>query len=89
MIERFQLALYRLGSVDRVAIDDEEDLFSIPVHKRVRNSQKVSAVALPSKIMKRNCPWALTADIMFSPKRAPVAVTTGVWPTSPQVVPRW
>jgi hypothetical protein len=30
--------------------------------------------------MKRNCPFALTAEIMFSEKRRPVASTTGVLP---------
>lgn len=28
----------------------------------------------------RSAPWALTAEIMFTENRAPVVVTTGVWP---------
>ena len=35
--------------------------------------------------MKRNSPLGLTAEIMLKPKRAPVTLTTGVWPFGAQV----
>jgi len=33
--------------------------------------------------MKRNSPWALTAEMMFAPNRALVLETTGVLPRLP------
>jgi hypothetical protein len=39
--------------------------------------------------MKRMCPRALTAEIMFTELRWPVLRTTGVRPLAPHVLPEW
>ena len=40
-----------------------------------------AAVNVPANTANRSAPCALIAEIMFSPNRAPVAVTVGVRPT--------
>ena len=37
----------------------------------------------------RSAPLAVTAEIMLTLNRAPVVLTTGVFPTGAQVVPAW
>jgi hypothetical protein len=41
----------------------------------------------PLTVIKRNSPWALTAEIIFNPNRAPVLLTTGVFPLNAHVMP--
>jgi|tagenome__1003787_1003787.scaffolds.fasta_scaffold20354497_3 hypothetical protein len=47
------------------------------------------AVNVPVNTENRSAPRALIAEIMFSPKQAPVARTVGVRPTGAPVVPVW
>lgn len=44
---------------------------------------------VPSTMENRSLPWAETAEIIFTLNRAPVVLTTGVRPITPQVVPEW
>lgn len=48
---------------------------------------KASEVKRPSKTMKFKLPWLVMAEIMLQLNRFPVAVTTRVWPFTPQVRP--
>ncbi len=59
--------------VDRMSVDDQEDL-AIDTGDQAREEVgEDRAVTRPSTVMNRRPPCALTAESLFSEKRAPVA----------------
>jgi hypothetical protein len=56
---------------------------------RYMNSTYFGTFTLSLTTMNRRNPRALTAEIMLSPNRCPVAATTSVYPRTPQVVQEW
>jgi hypothetical protein len=54
---------------------------------RWRKAMNRAPVSVPGSTENRSAPCALIAEIRFSPNRAPVVRTAGVWATGAQVVP--
>jgi len=72
-------------------IDNKEDwLLGTPSSRRFKNSSHTCASTKPSRSMKPNLPWALTADKLFMEQHRLIALTTDVRPTGThQRVPAW
>ncbi|CAB3774917.1 hypothetical protein LMG29542_08299 [Paraburkholderia humisilvae] len=75
------------GPMHGMAVDNQIDLVCGLFDHALRNSMNVAFLNLPSKTMKFNAPRLGIAEIMFQPKRCPVARTTGVCPLSAKLVP--
>lgn len=81
-------ALYGLGPVHRMTVNDEEHRhIAVDQKKRVRKSMNFAVVNVPGQPANRRSPRELMAEIKFKEKRAPVRSTVGACPIGAQVVP--
>jgi len=87
--ERIAISPCAFGAMNWMTIHDQENRTSPAMHQPLEKFYEHPGANAPRTTMNRRDPFGLTAEIMFSLKRCPVTLTTGVFPLRAQVAPLW